>query len=217
MTYLVCSPSDRVLYPQNVAQGLEQSWSSENIVWLAWIEEKSLVEDVPPPRKSPDPQTTSVELVPDTESRRTSQSSCVRPERLSTPAVLRGRFPALFFLVASLGRTRPTPSSCLLFYFLVVVVPSPGCVWLLVTPWTAALQASLSLTISQSLPKFTSIESVMPYNLLVLCCPLLLLPSIFPSIRVFSNELAGSNQAAKVLELQLQYQSFQWVFRVDFL
>ena len=55
-------------------------------------------------------------------------------------------------------------------------------------------------------------------NHLVLCHPLLLLPSIFPSIRVFSNELAlCSLQVAKVLELQLQNQSFQWIFRVDFL
>ena len=58
------------------------------------------------------------------------------------------------------------------------------------TPCTAALQASLSITNSQSLPKLTSIESVMPSNHLILCCPLLLLPSIFPSIRVFSNESA---------------------------
>ena len=59
-----------------------------------------------------------------------------------------------------------------------------------VTPWTAEHQASLSFTNSQSLFKLTSIESVMPSNHLVLCCPLLLLFSIFPSIRVFSNELA---------------------------
>ena len=58
------------------------------------------------------------------------------------------------------------------------------------TPWTAACQASLSFIISQSLLKLMSIESVMPSNHLILCCPLLLLPSIFPSIRVFSNELA---------------------------
>ena len=67
-----------------------------------------------------------------------------------------------------------------------VVVQLPSCVWLFATPWTAARQASLSFTIS----KFTSIESVMPSNYLILCCPLLLLPSIFPSIRVFSNESA---------------------------
>ena len=59
---------------------------------------------------------------------------------------------------------------------------------LFATPWTAARQASLSITNSRSLLKLMSIESVMPSNYLILCCPLLLLPSIFPSIRVFSNE-----------------------------
>ena len=58
------------------------------------------------------------------------------------------------------------------------------------TPWTAAHQASLSITNSQSLPKPMSIDLVMPSNHLILCHPLLLLPSIFPSIRVFSNESA---------------------------
>ena len=56
------------------------------------------------------------------------------------------------------------------------------------TPWTAARQASLSITNSQNLLKLMSIESVMPSNHLILCCPLLLPPSIFPSIRVFSDE-----------------------------
>ena len=56
------------------------------------------------------------------------------------------------------------------------------------TPWTAARQASLSITNSRSLLKLISVESVMPSNHLILCCPLLLLPSIFPSIRVFSYE-----------------------------
>ena len=60
-------------------------------------------------------------------------------------------------------------------------------VQLFVTPWNAACQASLSITNSRSLPKLTSIESVMPSKHLILCHPLLLLPSIFPSIRVFSN------------------------------
>ena len=59
---------------------------------------------------------------------------------------------------------------------------------LFATPWTAAYQASLSITNSQSLLKLMSIKSVMPSNHLILCHPLLLLPSIFPSIRVFSNE-----------------------------
>ena len=57
-------------------------------------------------------------------------------------------------------------------------------------PWTAARQASLSITNSRSLPELMSIESVMPSNHLILCHPLLLLPSIFPNIRVFSNESA---------------------------
>ena len=69
-------------------------------------------------------------------------------------------------------------------------VQSLSHVRLFVTPWTAARQASLSITNSQSPPKLMSIESVMPSNHLILCRPLLLLPSIFPSIRVFSNESA---------------------------
>ena len=59
---------------------------------------------------------------------------------------------------------------------------------LFVTPWTAACQAFLFIINSQSLLKLMSIESVIPSNHLILCCPLLLLPSVFPSIRVFSNE-----------------------------
>ena len=69
-------------------------------------------------------------------------------------------------------------------------VQSLSHVKLFATPWTAASQASLSITKCQSLPKPMSIESVMPYNHFILCCPLLLLPSNFPSIRVFSNESA---------------------------
>ena len=61
-------------------------------------------------------------------------------------------------------------------------------VWLLATPRTAGHQASLSITNSRSLPKLMSINSVMPSNHLILCRPLLLLPSVFPSIRVFSNQ-----------------------------
>ena len=81
-------------------------------------------------------------------------------------------------------------------------------------PWTTAHQASLSIINSQSLLKLTSIGSVMPSNHLILCPPLSFLPSIFPSIRVFSNE---SHQVAKVLEFQLQHQSFQWILRTDIL
>ena len=69
-------------------------------------------------------------------------------------------------------------------------VQSLSCVRLFVTPWTAARQASLSITNSWSLPELMSIELVMPSNHLILCRPLLLLPFIFPSIRVFANESA---------------------------
>ena len=71
---------------------------------------------------------------------------------------------------------------------LCIIVQSLSHAWLFATPWTVAHQASLSFTISQSLLKLMSIQSVMPSNHLILCCPLLLPPSIFPSIRVFSNE-----------------------------
>ena len=67
-------------------------------------------------------------------------------------------------------------------------IQSHSHVQLFATPWTAACQASLSIANSWSLLKLMSIKSVMPSNHLILCCPLLLLPSIFPSIRVFSNE-----------------------------
>ena len=73
---------------------------------------------------------------------------------------------------------------------LLVAVQLLSRVGFFVTLWIAAHQASLSFTLSPSLPKFMSTESVMPSNHLILCHPLLLLPSIFPSIRVFSDELA---------------------------
>ena len=73
----------------------------------------------------------------------------------------------------------------------VVPFQSPSCVWLC-NPWTTALQASMSLTNSQSLPKFMFIALVMPSSQLILWRPLLLLPSIFPSIKDFSNESSVS-------------------------
>ena len=97
-----------------------------------------------------------------------------------------------------------------------LIVQSLSHVWLLAAPWAAARQASLSFNISQSLLKPMSIESVMPSNHLILCCPLLLPPSVFPSIKVF-QWVSSLNQVAQVLELQLQHQSFQWIFRTDFL
>ena len=77
-----------------------------------------------------------------------------------------------------------------LFYYYTVVVQSLSHIWLFATLWTAARQASLSFTISWSLLKLTSIELVIPSDHLILCCPLFLPPSIFPSIRAFSNDSA---------------------------
>ena len=82
--------------------------------------------------------------------------------------------PSLFFFVISLA---------------IIIIQLLSHVWLFVTPWTEARQASLSITISWSLLRLMVIESMMPSNHLILCCPLFLLPSIFPSIRVFSSEL----------------------------
>ena len=87
-------------------------------------------------------------------------------------------------------------------------------VWLFVTPWTAACQASLSITNSQSLFKLMSIESVMPSNHLILCRPLLLLPSIFPCIRVFPNESSFRNCILKWDSYQSvlgSQKSFRWL------
>ena len=92
--------------------------------------------------------------------------------------------------------------SYVLWRFPPVVVQSLSCVQLFATSWTAAHQASLSFTISWSLLKLTSFESVMPSNHLVLCHPLLL-PSIFPSIRVFSSEFFAL--VTEVLGLQLHH------------
>ena len=88
-----------------------------------------------------------------------------------------------------------------------------SCVRLFVTPWIAARQASLSITNSWSLPKLMSIESVMPSNHLILCHPLLLLPSIFPNIRVFSNELfvsGGQSIGVSALTSDLPMNTQDW-------
>ena len=76
------------------------------------------------------------------------------------------------------------------YWFFVVALQLLNCVCLFLTPWTEARQASLSFTVSRSLLKLMSIELVMPSNHLILCRPLLLLPSIGPSIRIFSSESA---------------------------
>ena len=105
------------------------------------------------------------------------------------------------------------------YYIQFSSVQSLSCVRLFATPWTAACQAFLSITNTQSLPKLMSIESVMPSNHLILCRPLLLLPSIFPSIRVFSNESAlridgqsiGVSAATSVPQMNTQdWSPFGW-------
>ena len=81
-------------------------------------------------------------------------------------------------------------------------------VWLFLNPWTATRQGSLSITNAQSLLKLMSIMSVMPSNHLILCRPLLLPPSIFPSHQGLFKWVSFSHQVVKVLEFQLQHQSF---------
>ena len=93
-----------------------------------------------------------------------------------------------------------------------VVVVQLSHVWLFATPWTAAHQASLSFTISWSLLKLMSIESVMPSDHLMLCHSVLLLPSIFPNIRVFSRLFASGGQSigASALALVLPMNIQDW-------
>ena len=102
------------------------------------------------------------------------------------------------------------------FWILVVQSLSRVSLRLFATPWTAAHETSLSITSSQSLFKLMSIESVMPSNLLIL------LPSSPPAFNLSQHQglfqwVGSSHQVDKVLELQLQHQSFQWVFRFDLL
>ena len=99
---------------------------------------------------------------------------------------------------------------------LLLVVQSLSPVQLFAIPWTAAQQTSLSFTMSCSLLKLMSNESMMPSNHLNLHRPFLLLPSIFASMSLF-HWVGCLHHVAKVLELRLQHQSFQWIFRVDFL
>ena len=111
--------------------------------------------------------------------------------------------------------------TCLSLYFLLYdfqfsSVQSLSRVWLFVTPWTAAGQASLSITNSQSLLKLMSIESVMPCNHLTLCHPLLLSSSIFPGIRVFLSASVLCIMWPKYRNFSFTM-SFQWILRTDFL
>ena len=96
-----------------------------------------------------------------------------------------------------------------------IPVQSLSCVWLFVTPWTAACQASLSITNARGLLKLISMESVMPSNHLILSSP------SPPAFNLSQHQglfqwVSSLHQGAKLLKLQLQHQSFQWIFRTDF-
>ena len=99
---------------------------------------------------------------------------------------------------------------------LAAVIQSLSCIRLFATPWTTARQASLSFAISWSLLKLMSIESMMSSNHLILC-PLLLLPSIFPSIRVFQMSQLFASGGPKYWSFSFTHQSYQWTPRTDLL
>ena len=107
-------------------------------------------------------------------------SSCLQSFTVSESFPMSQLFPLSFQSIGASASASVLPTNH--------SVQSLSHVWLFATPWTAARQASLSITNSRSLLKLTFTESVMPSNHFILCCPLLLLLSIFPSIRVFSNE-----------------------------
>ena len=109
-----------------------------------------------------------------------------------------------------------TPGSSVLCYLL-SLAQFLSHVQLFTTPWTATHQASLSITNSQSLLKLMSIALVMPFNHLLLCHPLLLLPSIFPSITVFSNESVLHIRCPKYWSLSFNISPSNWISRTDFL
>ena len=110
--------------------------------------------------------------------------------------------------------------TCSSWRLVIVGVPTLSCAWLFAALWSAARQATPSFTISRSLLKLTSIMSVMPSNHLILCSPLLLLPSIFPSIRVFSYESVLHIRWPKYWSFSISPSNeYSWLisFRVDWL
>ena len=115
------------------------------------------------------------------------------------------------------GFTQPWIQSFVDYVVMFSSVQSLSHVWLFETPWTAACQASLSITNSRNPPKLMSFESVMPSNNLILCRPLLLLHSIFPSIGVFSNESPFHSRWPKYCGpfqnlMDRQLENFSWNF-----
>ena len=102
-------------------------------------------------------------------------------------------------------------------FLVVLLVQSLSHVWLFVTPWTAAHQASLSSTVSQSLLKFMSTELVMPSNYFILCHLFSFCLQYFPASGSFPVSHLFISSGQSIVYLQLQHQSFPWIFRVDFL
>ena len=139
----------------------------------------------------------------------------LHPESLSVPGSRECSFLSRMYSLLPHG-VHTSSSSYSVKYSVAIVVQSLGHMWLL-WPWTAAHQASLSFTVSQSLLKLKSIESTVPSKHLILCHPLLLLPSIFPSIRVFPSshffascgQIIAGSASASVLPMNS--------LRVDFL
>ena len=132
-----------------------------------------------------------------------------RRERLPTPVFWPGEFHGLY---RPRGRKESDMTERLSLSYTHIIfslVQLLSCVRLFATPWTAACQASTSIINSWSLLKLVSITLVMPSNHLILCRPLLLLPSIFPSIRVFSNESVLQIRWPKYWSFKLQHHSFQ--------
>ena len=100
----------------------------------------------------------------------------------------------------------------MVWFTYIVVVQSLSCVWLFATPWTAAHQASLSFTVSWSLLRLVSTESMMPSNHVILCCPLLLLPSLFPSIHIrwpnywsFNFSISPSSESSGLISFRIDW------------
>ena len=121
-----------------------------------------------------------------------------------------------FLTIQSDDCIQPSPS-CWKLLPVVAVVQSLSHVWLFGTSWTAACQDSLSSTISQSLTKLMSIESVMPSNHLILCCPLTLFPQSFPASLSFLMSQLFPSDGQSIEASALVSLSFQWLVRIDLL
>ena len=143
----------------------------------------------------------------------TSLCACSYQFYLSVKLLIVFSFPQFFILTDKVTRTFGFSWA---FARVVIAVQSPSRIWLVTTMWTVACQASLFSTVSWNLPKFMSTELVMLSNHLVLSHPCPFAFS-FSQCQSLFQWVSSSHQVAKVLELQLPQQPFQWIFRVGFL